>query len=121
MKKIVISLLLALMAMPLSSSFNCASAATIPSEQVADKKPKKKADKKKKDLRTLVLSADIHCKSCSNKIMDNIAFEKGVTDLRVSVENKTIQLTYDASKTTEEAILASLKKIGYPAEVLERK
>ena len=38
MKKIVISLLLALMAMPLSSSFNCASAATIPSEQVADKK-----------------------------------------------------------------------------------
>ena len=121
MKKIVISLLLALMAMPLSSSFNCASAATIPSEQVADKKPKKKAEKKKKDLRTLVLSADVHCKSCSNKIMDNIAFEKGATDIRVSVENKTIELTYDASKTTEEALLASLKKIGYPAEVLERK
>ena len=59
--------------------------------------------------------------SCSNKIMDNIAFEKGVTDLKVSVENKTIVLTYDAAKTTEEAVLASLKKIGYPAEVLERK
>ena len=43
MKKIVITLLLALMAMPLSSSVNTASAKTIASEQVADKKPKKKA------------------------------------------------------------------------------
>ena len=50
MKKIVITLLLALMAMPLSSSVNTASAKTIASEQVADKKPKKKAEKKKKDL-----------------------------------------------------------------------
>ena len=120
MKKIIVTLLVALMAMPLSSSLSSASAKSAATEKVADKKPKK-ADKKKKDLRTLVLSADVHCKSCSNKIMDNIAFEKGVTDLKVSVENKTIVLTYDAAKTTEEAVLASLKKIGYPAQVLERK
>ena len=120
MKKIIVTLLVALMAMPLSSSLSSASAKSAATEKVADKKPNK-ADKKKKDLRTLVLSADIHCKSCSNKIMDNIAFEKGVTDLKVSVEQKTIELTYDAAKTSEEALLASLKKIGYPAQVLERK
>ena len=121
MKKIVITLLLALMAMPLSSSVNTASAKTIASEQVADKKPKKKAEKKKKDLKTLVLSADIHCKSCSNKIMENIAFEKGIKDLKVSVPEKKITVKYDASKTNEEAILEAFRKIGYPAVVVERK
>lgn len=121
MKKIIITLLAALMAMPLGSSLCSAAAQTSAIEKAADKKPKKKTEKKKRDLRTLVLSADVHCKSCSNKIMDNIAFEKGVTDLKVSVEDKTIVVTYDASKTSEEAILASLKKIGYPAQVLERK
>ena len=55
MKKIVITLLLALMAMPLSSSVNTASAKTIASEQVADKKPKKKAEKNSHDCGSSVL------------------------------------------------------------------
>ena len=59
--------------------------------------------------------------SCSNKIMENIAFEKGIKDLKVSVPEKKITVKYDASKTNEEAILEAFRKIGYPAVVVERK
>ena len=118
MKKIIIADLVALMALPMSTNL-CSAAAQ--SQEVVKTDSKKKVSKKKKDVRTLVLSADVHCHSCSNKIMENISFEKGVVDLKVSVPDKQITVKYDAAKTTEQAILDAFKKIGYPAEVLERK
>ena len=118
MKKIIIAALVALMALPMSTNL-CSAAAQ--SQEVVKTDSKKKVSKKKKDVRTLVLSADVHCHSCSNKIMENIAFEKGIKDLKVSVPEKKITVKYDASKTNEEAILEAFRKIGYPAVVVERK
>ena len=115
MKKIIIPVLAALMLMPAGAVLCCAAE---PQENV--KTDSRKA-KKKKDIRTIVLSADVHCHSCSNKIMENIAFEKGIKDLKVSVPEKKITVKYDASKTNEEAILEAFRKIGYPAVVVERK
>ena len=115
MKKIIIPVLAALMLMPAGEVLCCAAE---PQENV--KTDSRKA-KKKKDIRTIVLSADVHCHSCSNKIMENIAFEKGIKDLKVSVPEKKITVKYDASKTNEEAILEAFKKIGYTAVVVERK
>lgn len=74
------------------------------------------AKKQKAQLRTVVFRSDIHCKNCKKKVDENIAFEKGVKALESSVEEKTIKITYDPSKTSEEALAAAIRKLGYSAE-----
>lgn len=74
------------------------------------------AAKPKKDLKTVTFKSNPHCKACANKIQENIAFEKGVKDLKISVEEQTITITYDAAKTSEEKLAAAIKKLGYKAE-----
>lgn len=69
--------------------------------------------KPKKEKKTVVFDSDIHCKSCAKKIEENISFEKGVLDLKVSVEDKTITVTYDAAKTSEKTLIAAINKLGY--------
>lgn len=75
-------------------------------------------DKKKKETKTVTLSANIHCKNCKAKVENNIAFEKGVVALEVSVEKKTVVITYDPAKTNLDTLLAAMKKLGYPATVV---
>lgn len=65
----------------------------------------------------VVFDVNMHCGSCQQKIEKNIAFEKGVKAMEVSLENKTVALTYDASKTSPEKLQASLVKLGYTASV----
>jgi len=77
------------------------------------------AAKPKGELKTVTFSSSIHCKNCAKKVEENLAFEKGVKALEVSVENKTIKVTYDTSKTTVEALAAAIKKLGYSAEIIK--
>ena len=65
----------------------------------------------------VVLSCDLHCQGCCDKIMKNIAFEKGVKDLVCDVESKTVTVTYDADKTDISTLLKAFEKIGKPAQV----
>lgn len=111
MKKTIFTALLVLVAAASSEavSFAAASSADVPGI----------FDKKKKETKTVTLSANIHCKNCKAKVENNIAFEKGVTALEVSVENKTVKITYDPSKTDVATLLAAMKKLGYPATVVE--
>ena len=67
--------------------------------------------------KTVCFDVNVHCDNCKAKIEKNIAYEKGVKDLDVSVEKKTVKVTYDPSKTDEETLIASLQKIGYVAKV----
>ena len=69
----------------------------------------------------VVLSCDLHCQGCCNKIMKNIAFEKGVKDLECDLKNKTVTVTYDADKTDIPTLLKAFEKIGKPAQVKEEK
>lgn len=66
---------------------------------------------------TVVLSCDLHCQGCCDKIMKNIAFEKGVRDIVCDLEDKTVTVTYDVRKTNVETLLKAFAKIGKPAEV----
>lgn len=75
--------------------------------------------KKVKAFQTVILSANIHCKNCATKVRENISFEKGVQGLDISVENKTVTITFDPAKTNVEKLCAAMKKIGYPATVVE--
>ena len=65
----------------------------------------------------VVLSCDLHCQGCCDKIMKNIAFEKGVKDLVCDLESKTVTVTYDADKTDVPTLLKAFEKIGKPAQV----
>ena len=69
--------------------------------------------------KTVVLSCDLHCQACCDKIMKNIAFEKGVKDLICDLKSKTVTVVYDTRKTYPETLLKSFEKIGKPSTVKE--
>ncbi len=71
----------------------------------------------KGEIRTVVFTTNMHCQKCVNKVNDNIAFEKGVKDLKVDLKEKTITIKYDASKTSVEKLAAAINKLGYTADV----
>lgn len=74
----------------------------------------------KADKQVVVLSCDLHCQGCIDKIMKNIAFEKGVKDLVCDLDTKTVTVTYDANKTDVPTLLKAFEKIGKPATVKEQ-
>jgi len=69
------------------------------------------------DKQKVVLACDLHCQGCCDKIMKNIAFEKGVKDLVCDLKTKTVTVTYDAQKTDVPTLLKAFEKIGKPATV----
>lgn len=73
----------------------------------------------KANKQVVVLSCDIHCQGCCDKIMKNIAFEKGVKDLVCDLDTKTVTVTYDANKTDVPTLLKAFDKIHKPATVKE--
>ena len=75
----------------------------------------------KADKQVVVLSCDLHCQGCCDKIMKNIAFEKGVKDLVCDLKTKTVTVTFDAAKTDVPTLLKAFEKIGKPATVKEKK
>lgn len=109
MKRFIIAAIVALMA-----SMVCA-----PMAQAASEMSSSSASWSKKVVKTVVFSANIHCNSCKKKVVENISFEKGVLALEVSVEERTVTITYDPAKTDEEKLAAALKKIGFPATVVK--
>ena len=53
-------------------------------------------------------------KTIMKKVQENIAFEKGVKDLHVCLDDQIVSIKYDASKTSEAALKAAIEKLGYP-------
>lgn len=80
-----------------------------------------KSEKKKVEVRTVVFQTNLHCKMCAKKIEDNIAFEKGVKGLEINVQDKTVKVTFDASRTNEETLAAAIRKLGYTAQAIAEK
>lgn len=71
----------------------------------------------KTNKQTVVLSCNLHCQGCCDKVMKNIAFERGVKDLVCDLKHKTVTVTYDANKTDIPTLLVAFEKIGKPAVV----
>ncbi len=97
MKKVLVSLVIAL----------CSLCVVLPASAKTDKQ-------------TVVLSCDLHCQGCCDKIMKNIAWEKGVKDIRCDLKTKTVTVTYDAAKTDLPTLLEAFKKIGKPAQPIQK-
>ena len=73
--------------------------------------------KPKKEYVTVVYDVHLHCENCVKKVNENIAFEKGVKKLEVSLEKHTVTVTFDPSKTDAVKIAAALKKLGYETKL----
>lgn len=69
----------------------------------------------------VVLSCNLHCQGCCDKIMKNIAYEKGVKDLQFDLKNKTVTLTFDTRKTDLPTLLKAFEKLGKPAKPIAPK
>ena len=81
---------------------------------VAEVSAQKKSDAA---LKTTVFVTDIDCDHCAKKITNTIPYEKGVMDVKVDVPKKLVTVTYDATKSGEEALLKAFAKIKVKAEV----
>lgn len=69
----------------------------------------------KTNKQVVVLYVDLHCQACCDKIMKNIAFEKGVKDIVCDIDKKTVTVTYDANKTDVPTLQKAFARIGKPA------
>ena len=75
--------------------------------------------KNEKKAVTVTFNVSIHCQNCVEKVTDNISFMKGVEDLKVSLDKKTVVITYDPAKTDEATLQKAIEKLGYTAEKVE--
>jgi len=71
----------------------------------------------KNNEKTLTFKVSMDCHGCVQKIEGNIPYEKGVKDLKVSLDKKECTVTYRTDKTSEESIIKAFNKLGYTAEV----
>ena len=73
-----------------------------------------KPKKAKAEIKEVNFHVHLHCANCVKKVQENIAFEKGVKDLKVSLDDQTVALKYDAAKTSEATLKSAIEKLGYP-------
>ncbi len=72
-------------------------------------------DKAENKVVVYALTPAPSCQNCVKKIKENLRFEKGVKDIDVDLEKKSVSLTYSPKDTNEENLVKALKKIGYTA------
>ena len=77
------------------------------------------AAKKTNVVKTKFLVESMECDNCVKTVEKNIAFERGVTDLKCDLKTQTVEVTYRSDRTTEEKLLAAFKKINKPAKVVK--
>lgn len=58
------------------------------------------------------------CQNCEKKVQKNIAFEKGLKELKTNLQDKTVTIVYDADKTSVENLKKGFSKFNYEAKVI---
>ncbi|MDR1585375.1 MAG: heavy-metal-associated domain-containing protein [Prevotellaceae bacterium] len=84
---------------------------------VASAQSEKAPKKKKTEEVTFVVS--MNCHNCQSKIEKNIPWEKGVKDLKVDLEKKTVCIVYNPKQTTEETLKKAIEKLDFTCEKAE--
>jgi copper chaperone CopZ len=78
-------------------------------------------EKTKKNNEKVKYWVSMDCENCKAKIEKNIAYEKGVKDMIVDLDTKTVTLTYKSGKTTPEKLEKAIQELGYKTERIESK
>ena len=76
------------------------------------------ASKKAKPKKTeeVTFSVNMTCDGCKQKIEKNISWEKGVKDLEINLEKKTVKINYDPKQTSEEKLKKAIEKLKFTCE-----
>ena len=69
---------------------------------------------------TVTFNVPMKCHKCQTKIEENISFEKGITDLSVNLEAKTVTVIYKKKATNIEKLKEAFKKLGYEVSIVEK-
>lgn len=74
---------------------------------------------KKNNKEQVVFDVSMTCENCKKRIEKNIAFEKGVKDMKVDLPAKTVMLEFNPSQTDVEKLQKALVDLGYEASIHE--
>ena len=67
--------------------------------------------------KTVTFIVKMHCMSCQQKVERNIAYEKGVLDLKANFRDSTVIVTFNPARTDEKKLIEALKKLGFDATI----
>ena len=70
----------------------------------------------KKGEAEIKIQTSAQCEDCKERIEKNIAFEKGVKDVNLNLEDKVLTVKYKTNKTTPEKLREAVSDIGYDAD-----
>lgn len=60
---------------------------------------------------------DMHCSSCPKLIKMSLSEISGVQSVDASLENKTVKVFFDSSKTSPPLLIKTIEEIGYTANL----
>lgn len=69
---------------------------------------------------TAVFHVEIFCDGCVKNIQNNIAFEKGLKDMKINRKEQTVTLTWDPAKTDTTRLKTAFEKIHKPVSRIEQ-
>lgn len=79
-----------------------------------------KKDKASANIQEVTFVTTIDCNNCKKKIEAKIPYEKGVKDMKVTLDDKTVWIKFDATKTDRDKLAEAIRKLGYEAEVSDK-
>lgn len=72
-----------------------------------------------KETQTTTFSVNVDCHKCEEKIMNTVAFERGVKDVDVDLQKREATITFNPAKNSNQQLIESFKKIDIKAKVIE--
>lgn len=67
----------------------------------------------------VTFAVSIDCEGCKAKLEANLPFVKGVKDLKVDLDTRTVWFRYQPSRTDVATLEKEIEKLGYEAEELK--
>ena len=74
--------------------------------------------KQKVNVTTSFYVQSISCNNCIKAIENSISFEKGVTAIKCDLPSKTVAITYNPARTSDEALIKAFAKIKREATIV---
>ena len=63
---------------------------------------------------------NMHCQNCANRVEKALKANDGVSKVKVDLESKDVSVSYDAAKTSVEALQKALTDVKFEAEVAKQ-
>ncbi|MCQ2285633.1 MAG: cation transporter [Bacteroidales bacterium] len=70
----------------------------------------------KKNLQTIEIQTNGVCEKCQTLMMENIPYEKGVSDCTYDMHSSKLTVTYNPAQTNPDKLRSAVSKLGYNAD-----